>query len=66
MVNYYIFVGKILWEDSHWTSFICAAYRLQNAVKHAVEKQSMQKLLAKCRHLVGHFKHSALATEDLI
>jgi len=66
MVNYYIFVGKMLWEDSHWTSFICATHHLQNAVKHAVEKQSMQKLLAKCRRLVGHFKHSALATEDLI
>ena len=35
---------------------MCAAHRLQNATKHAVEKQSMQRLLAKCRHLVGHFK----------
>ena len=26
----------------------------------------MQKILAKCRHLVGHFKHSALATDGLI
>ena len=25
----------------------------------------MQKLLAKCRRLVGHFKHSALATNGL-
>jgi len=54
-----------MWEDSHWTSFICVAHCLQNAVKHAVEKWYMQKLLAKCRHLVGHFKHSALATEGL-
>ena len=29
-------------------------------------KQSMQRLLAKCRYLVGHFKHSALATKGLI
>ena len=26
----------------------------------------MQRLLAKCRHLVGHFKHSALATIGLM
>ena len=44
---------------------MCAAHWLQNAVKTAVEKQSIQKLLGKCRHLVGHFKHSALATDAL-
>ena len=44
---------------------MCVAHRLQNAVKSAVEKQSMQKLLGKCRHLVGHFKHSALASDNL-
>ena len=44
---------------------MCAAHRLQNAVKTAVEKQSIQKLLGKCRHLVGHFKHSALTTDAL-
>ena len=58
------FVGKILWDIAQWESVVCAAHRLQNATKHAVEKQSMQRLLAKCRHLVGHFKHSALATDS--
>ena len=29
-------------------------------------RESMQRLLAKCRHLVGHFKHSALATVSLM
>ena len=43
----------------------CAAHRLQNAVKGAVQKKNMQHLLAKCRRLVGHFKHSALATNGL-
>ena len=60
------FVGKILWDIAQWESIVCAAHRLQNATKHAVEKQSMQRLLAKCRHLVGHFKHSALATDSLM
>jgi len=55
-----------MWEDSYWTSFICVAHCLQNAVKHAIEKQCMQKLPSKCRRLVGHFKHSALATKDLL
>ena len=40
--------------------------RLQNAVKYAIDKQSIQKIMAKCRHLVGHFKHSALASDGLI
>ena len=39
---------------------------MQNAVKHSIDKQSIQKILAKCRRLVGHFKHSALASDGLI
>ena len=57
--------GKLLWDSVEWESLVCAAHRLQNAVKNAVEKKAMQKLLAKCRRLVGHFKHSALATNGL-
>ena len=59
-------IGKILWDDSQWVSIVCVAHRLQNAVKHAIDKQSIQKILAKCRRLVGNFKHSALATNGLI
>ena len=40
-----------------WESIECA---LQNAIKNAI-----QKLLHKCRRLVGHLKHSAFATNDL-
>ena len=39
---------------------------MQNAVKHSIDKQSIQKILAKCRHLVGHFKHLALVSDGLI
>ena len=42
---------------------MCAVHSLQNAIKHAVDNQSMQRLLAKCHH---HFKHSALATDGLM
>jgi len=52
-----------MWEDSHWTTFICVAHCLQNAV---VERHCKQKLLAMYCRLVGHFKHSALATEGLL
>ena len=55
-------LGKILWESVEWESNVCAAHRLQNAIKHAMEKNALQKLLHKCRRLVGHLKHSALAT----
>ena len=44
---------------------MCVAHHLQNAVKCAVKKKTMQKLLAKCCHLVGHFKHLALETNGL-
>jgi len=37
-----------------------------NAIKHAVDNQGMQRLLANCCYLVGHFKHSALATDRLM
>ena len=46
-------------------SVVCVAHCLQNPVKCVVEKKTMQKLIARCHHLVGHFKHSALATNGL-
>ncbi len=60
-----VLARKILWDSDERESIDCAAHRLQSAVKGAVEKRAMQNLLAKCRCLVGHFKHSALATHAL-
>ena len=54
-----------MWESDDWISIVCAAHRLQNAIKHAIEKRTIQNLLAKCRRLVGYFKHSALAASGL-
>ena len=46
---------------------MCVCHRLQNCLKHAVENiPALEKLLAKCRKVAGHFKHSALATDTLI
>ena len=53
-------------RPSHNYYFVCVAHQLQNAVEHAIDKQSIQKILVKCHCLVGHFKHSALAIDGLI
>ena len=35
------FLGKNLWDSDEWESIVYTAHRLQNAVKDAVDKQSM-------------------------
>ena len=59
--------GEILWEELAWENVSCSAHRLQLAIKGALEghQRHLDRLLAKCRSLVGHFKHSALATSIL-
>ncbi|XP_065187650.1 E3 SUMO-protein ligase ZBED1-like [Sycon ciliatum] len=57
--------GRILWEELKWPSLVCAAHRIQNALRDALDKKTLSSLFAKCRHLVGHFKHSALKTGQL-
>lgn len=48
-----------------WLSLACAAHRLQNALHDAPDRKSFSNLLARARHLVGHFKHSALKVDML-
>ena len=59
--------GEILWEELAWENVSCSAHCLQLAIKGALEghQRHLDRLLAKCRSLVGHFKHSALATSIL-
>ena len=52
--------------DSQWTTIVCVANQLQNAIKHAIDKQSMHRILEKCRHLVGHIIYSVLAPDGLM
>ena len=40
------------WDIAQWESIVCAAHHALS--KYAVEKEGMQRLLAKCHHLVGH------------
>ena len=58
---YYTFVctGKILWDSQELETVVCAAHRLQNAVKSAVDKRSMQKLLC-----LGGRSHEAYSSSS--
>ena len=57
--------GKILLERHGWESCACSAHCLQNAVKDALQMTDLETLLSRARHLVGHFRHSALKTGQL-
>ena len=59
-------LGEILFDDLKWESVTCAAHHLQNAIKDGLSSSGrlLEVLSAKARKLVGHFKHSALATND--
>ena len=58
--------GTLLLDSDEWETIVCAAHRLQNAVRHGLNASpAVVKLLALSRKMVGHFKHSALATNAL-
>ena len=57
--------SRVLAEENSWESNVCMAHRLQTAIRHALDVEAVTKLLARCRKLVGHFKHSCLAAEAL-
>lgn len=48
-----------------WSDLGCFGHTLQNCLKPALETQTLSKLHAKFRKLVGHFKHSTTATAEL-
>ena len=43
----------------------CAAHMLQRTITVCLEDSSFDTALAKCRKIVGHFKHSPASTEKL-
>ena len=46
-------------------SVACACYRLRTAICHTLEILAVSRLLAQCRQLVGHFKHSNITSHAL-
>lgn len=45
-------------ENSKYDNVRCTAHTLQLSLNTATENASIDKLLSKCRKMVGHFKHS--------
>ena len=59
--------GRLLAQSAGWESVTCAAHLLQTAIRHAIDSsRPVQKLLASCRRMVGHFRQSNQATEALL
>ena len=48
-----------------WHRIPCAAHTLQLSVRAGLDLPGVALLTAKCRKLVGHFRHSAQATAKL-
>ena len=62
-----VLAGSILHEECGWESCACAAHLLQTSIRHAIDSnRAVQNVLAACRRLVTHFKHSNQATEELL
>ena len=58
--------GRKMKEEFRWETTACSAHLLQTCIDHAIDSNGpISNLLAKARKLVGHFKHSALATTAL-
>ena len=48
-----------------WSDLGCVGHTLQLCVKPALELPSVTKVVANCRKLVGHFKHSTTLTAEM-
>ena len=48
-----------------WESLPCIAHTLQLTVNKVLEVSEINRLTAVCRMIVGHFKHTVLATTVL-
>ena len=44
----------------------CAAYLIQFCVEDGLKLNTIDRLLGACQKLVGHFKHSTVATAALV
>ena len=56
---------RILHEEKGYESINCNAHKLQLALKAGLSINTIDRLIRACSKLVGHFKHSALATGEL-
>ncbi len=60
-------VHLIFFNDKHnWDSLRCFAHTLQLSLIPELNVATIDRLISAARKLVGHFKHSVLATEELM
>lgn len=53
-------------ERSRYANVRCAAHTIQLSINKALTVASVDKLLVKCRKIVGHFKHSSQMESKLL
>ena len=59
-------MSRLLHEEDGIQGHVCMAHRLQTAIRHGISKTNgVERLLAAGRKLVGHFKQSAVSSENL-
>jgi hypothetical protein len=58
--------GELMLQSHGWESVQCAAHKLQLVIQEGLEINVISRAIAATRKLVGHFKHSALATTQLL
>ena len=56
---------KILEEDEGWESLKCSAHCLQLCLKDSLSVNAIDRLIGATQKLVGHFRHSVVASEEL-
>ena len=57
--------GRHMKSDFGWESINCAGHLIQLCVEDGLKLNVIERLLGACRKLVGHFKHSTVATAAL-
>ena len=57
--------GDLMSLSLDWENAECAAHKLQLAVNEGLQIPAIARAIAAGRKLVGHFKHSTLATAEL-
>ena len=57
--------GELLAQSFNWANVQCAAHKLQLAVNEGLNLSNIDRAITAAQKLVGHFKHSALATTQL-
>lgn len=57
--------GELLEKEINCESLSCAAHRLQLCIEEGLRVNAISRAIGAARKLVGHFRHSALATNAL-